>query len=221
MLDNSFKLNNAFVLDGSALSPYVVPDPVVPNTDNDAFYASVLSQSEDPVGVYEQIKMQQEANDGMSDIIINVRNYYKQQKDSEKALLIEEIIADETIDRESKKQLLESFTLGEDKFTLQDEYLNFLTNSRLAEQPEVTAEDLEYVDFKINKNDELDQVINKCLNHPTYVICEVFTDPDQDFAPKLASKVDKDGKISSPSLEEMSPFLPDSEHQENLNYLKS
>lgn len=75
--------------------------------------------------------------------------------------------------------------------------------------------------FKINKNDELDQVINKCLNHPTYIICEVFTDPDQDFAPKLASKVDKDGKISSPSLEEMSPFLPDSEHQENLNYLKS
>jgi len=151
MLDNSFKLNNAYVPDGSSLAPYVVPDPIVPNTDNDAFYASILAQSEDPVGVYEQIKMEQEANDGMSDIIINVRDYYRRQKDSEKALLIEEIIADDTIDRESKKQLLESFTLGEDKFTLQDEYLNFLTNSRLAEQPDITPDDLEYVDFKMSK----------------------------------------------------------------------
>ena len=194
MLDNSFKLNNAFVPDGSALSPYVVPDPVVPNTDNDAFYASVLSQSEDPVGVYEQIKMQQEANDGMSDIIINVRNYYKQQKDSEKALLIEEIIADETIDRESKKQLLESFTLGEDKFTLQDEYLNFLTNSRLAEQPEVTAEDLEYVDFKINKL-KIDQALD---NFGT----DLVSNKVKEDLPKIDKKFNENFNVVTSILEQ-------------------
>lgn len=73
--------------------------------------------------------------------------------------------------------------------------------------------------FKISDNNELDSEIMKCLNHPSFAICEVYTDPDQDFAPKLASKVGDDGKMFSPSLEEMSPFLPDDEHKDNLKFL--
>ena len=38
-------------------------------------------------------------------------------------------------------------------------------------------------------------------------LCEVMVDPGRDFAPKSASKVLPDGRIVSPSLDDMAPFL--------------
>lgn len=48
------------------------------------------------------------------------------------------------------------------------------------------------------------------------VICEVLLDPDQPFAPKLAAKQHPDGRITSPPLEDLSPFLPREELLNNL-----
>lgn len=48
------------------------------------------------------------------------------------------------------------------------------------------------------------------------VICEVLLDPDQPFAPKLSAKQHPDGRITSPPLEDLSPFLPREELLDNL-----
>ena len=48
-------------------------------------------------------------------------------------------------------------------------------------------------------------------------ICEVLVDTEQNFEPKSASKVLPDGRIISPSLDDMKPFL-DRELFEEINY---
>jgi acetolactate synthase-1/2/3 large subunit len=48
------------------------------------------------------------------------------------------------------------------------------------------------------------------------VICEVLLDPDQPFAPKLGAKQHPDGRITSPPLEDLSPFLSREELLDNL-----
>lgn len=45
------------------------------------------------------------------------------------------------------------------------------------------------------------------------VICEVIVDQAQNFAPKLSSKVLPDGKIVSPSIDDMFPFLDREEYE--------
>lgn len=47
------------------------------------------------------------------------------------------------------------------------------------------------------------------------VFCEVVVDPKQNFEPKLSSKVLPDGSIVSPSIDDMFPFLPKEEYEEN------
>jgi len=48
------------------------------------------------------------------------------------------------------------------------------------------------------------------------VICEIITDPSQDFEPKLTSKMFEDGSFFTPSLEDMYPFLSQEEMRENV-----
>ena len=49
------------------------------------------------------------------------------------------------------------------------------------------------------------------------VFCEVIVDPKQNFEPKLSSKVLPDGKIVSPEIDDMFPFLPKAEYEQNKN----
>lgn len=53
--------------------------------------------------------------------------------------------------------------------------------------------------------------IQKALSVEGPVIIEAVIDPEQFFAPKLAAKRLPDGSMVSPSLEDMSPFLPPEE----------
>lgn len=46
-------------------------------------------------------------------------------------------------------------------------------------------------------------------------ICEVICDPHQNFEPKLSSKVLPDGRIVSPEIDDMYPFLPREEYEAN------
>ena len=48
------------------------------------------------------------------------------------------------------------------------------------------------------------------------IICEVFLDSDQSFAPKLSAKQHSDGRITSPPLEDLFPFLSREELLNNL-----
>lgn len=72
--------------------------------------------------------------------------------------------------------------------------------------------------YRIKNNDECNDILVEALNCEGACICEVMVDPAQNFAPKSSSKVLPNGKIVSPSLDDMAPFLERSEF-EKIKYL--
>lgn len=61
--------------------------------------------------------------------------------------------------------------------------------------------------FTIRSAEDAESVIPALHAHPGPAICEVFTHPEQLFAPKLAVAVQEDGSLVSPPLEDLSPLL--------------
>lgn len=78
------------------------------------------------------------------------------------------------------------------------------------------SHDIEY--FAIKHSKETKNIINKVLKKNNAVICEVFIDKNQEFAPKVSSFRDKDGKIYSRPLEDQAPFL-DRDELKELMYI--
>jgi acetolactate synthase-1/2/3 large subunit len=60
------------------------------------------------------------------------------------------------------------------------------------------------------------EFVQMLLQSDLPAIIEVVVDPEQMFAPKLAARKLEDGSLLSPSLEYMSPFLPDAEMEQNI-----
>ena len=65
-------------------------------------------------------------------------------------------------------------------------------------------------------NGELVPAIETALRTDSPVICEIFVSRDQNFEPKSAAKRLPDGTMVSPPLEDLSPFLPEEEMDENM-----
>jgi acetolactate synthase-1/2/3 large subunit len=65
-------------------------------------------------------------------------------------------------------------------------------------------------------HDKMDEVIASTLAIDGPAVCEVMLDESVVFAPKLGSKQLPDGRIVSPSLEDLSPFLSREELQDNM-----
>lgn len=63
---------------------------------------------------------------------------------------------------------------------------------------------------------EMHEAISTTLDSNGPQICEVFLDLKQGFSPKLASRQLADGRIISPALEDMFPFLPREELEQNM-----
>ncbi|HEX4086565.1 MAG TPA: thiamine pyrophosphate-binding protein [Chthoniobacteraceae bacterium] len=63
---------------------------------------------------------------------------------------------------------------------------------------------------------QLETAIAGTLAEKGAALCELFLDLNQQFAPKLSSKKTPDGKIISPPLEDLAPFLSRSELLENM-----
>lgn len=64
------------------------------------------------------------------------------------------------------------------------------------------------VDYcRIDSLENCDDMLCNYLKKDGPAICEVIVDPSQNFAPKSSSKVLPDGRIVSPSLDDMFPFL--------------
>lgn len=61
--------------------------------------------------------------------------------------------------------------------------------------------------IKCETHAELSNKITQTLNEKGPVICEVLLDKNQAFSPKLSAKRHPDGRITSPPLEDLSPFL--------------
>lgn len=71
--------------------------------------------------------------------------------------------------------------------------------------------------FSISSIDKLeDKNFDLILNDISPAIIEVFVDPEQGFSPKLASRKNDDGSMSSPELEDMAPFLGGAELAKNI-----
>lgn len=69
--------------------------------------------------------------------------------------------------------------------------------------------------FLVDNIDTAGEIIAKVLNTEGPVMCEVVLDPKQNFEPKLSSKVLPDGKIVSPGIDDMYPFLDREEYNQN------
>lgn len=84
--------------------------------------------------------------------------------------------------------------------------LSFPDASRIA-----YAYDIPYV--KIDKIDEVAEKLQEVMSIDGPVFCEVVVDEKQNFEPKLSSKVLPDGRIVSPELDDMFPFLDREEYE--------
>ncbi len=71
--------------------------------------------------------------------------------------------------------------------------------------------------YAISKEEEADTIVEKVLEEDGSVICEVYVDEEQVFAPKSSAKVLSDGSIISPSIDDMAPFLPREEYLQIQN----
>ena len=61
-------------------------------------------------------------------------------------------------------------------------------------------------------HDEIKQILEK----DGAILCEVIVEKEYAFSPKLSAKKLEDGTMISPSLEDMYPFLPREEYEENI-----
>ena len=62
----------------------------------------------------------------------------------------------------------------------------------------------------------MDPTTQALLNNKESAIIEIMLDPSQSFSPKLASKKLPNGKMVSPALEDMAPFLEKEEMRSNM-----
>lgn len=60
----------------------------------------------------------------------------------------------------------------------------------------------------IRRNDELEGILKKIFSKDGFCMCEVFVDTVQAFEPKPSAMKLPDGRIVSPPLEDLAPFLP-------------
>ena len=73
-----------------------------------------------------------------------------------------------------------------------------------------------YPYVRAEHNGELAEAVEKTLAMEGPVICEIFVSTDQNFEPKSSAKRLPDGTLVSPPLEDLAPFLPDEEMDENM-----
>lgn len=62
--------------------------------------------------------------------------------------------------------------------------------------------------FSARSNQEVSAIIDKVFSMNQYAMCEIFVDVSQNFEPKSATKRLPDGRLVSPPLEDLEPFLP-------------
>ena len=65
-------------------------------------------------------------------------------------------------------------------------------------------------------HEEMAQAITDTLGVDGPAVCEIMLDENLSFAPKLGAKQWPDGRITSPALEDLSPFLSREELRENM-----
>lgn len=70
--------------------------------------------------------------------------------------------------------------------------------------------------FSAHSNAQMQETVKAVLAEPGYAFCEIFTDTVQVWEPKSSAKRLPDGRLISPPLEDLAPFLSREELAENL-----
>lgn len=78
------------------------------------------------------------------------------------------------------------------------------------------AEAFGYPYFSAHSNAEMKETVQQVLARPGFVFCEIFTDTVQGWEPKSAARRLEDGRLVSPPLEDLAPFLSREELAENM-----
>ncbi len=73
-----------------------------------------------------------------------------------------------------------------------------------------------YKYFSADSNARMREAVSAALQEEGPVFCEIFTDTKQVWEPKSSAKRLPDGRIVSPPLEDLAPFLPREELRENM-----
>lgn len=68
--------------------------------------------------------------------------------------------------------------------------------------------------IRIDNIDDVETKVKKVFEADGPFFCEIVLDEEQNFSPKVSSKVLEDGQIVSPPIEDMFPFLPKEELEE-------
>lgn len=84
---------------------------------------------------------------------------------------------------------------------------------------ELVAKAFGYPYFSARSNEEMKKVVDKVMSIKGAVFCEIFVSTTQSFEPKSATKCLPDGTLVSPPLEDLAPFLPREELEQNM-YIK-
>ncbi|MEA4925062.1 MAG: thiamine pyrophosphate-binding protein [Syntrophomonadaceae bacterium] len=74
--------------------------------------------------------------------------------------------------------------------------------------------------YKCETNKELGHVLNKFLENENYGICEIIEDSNQPIEPKIMSKALEDGRIISPPIDDLAPFLGKELYRKYSSYAK-
>jgi acetolactate synthase-1/2/3 large subunit len=69
---------------------------------------------------------------------------------------------------------------------------------------------------RCNRHEDMADAIAQTLAVDGPAVCEMIVDENVVFAPKLSAKQHPDGRITSPPLEDLSPFLPREVFKENM-----
>ena len=73
-----------------------------------------------------------------------------------------------------------------------------------------------YPYYACRRNRDLAEQIDRTLAEPGAAVCEIFVDKEQAYEPKSSAKLLPDGRITSPPLEDLAPFLPHEELAANM-----
>lgn len=73
-----------------------------------------------------------------------------------------------------------------------------------------------YPYYCAHSNEEMEKVVDEVLQTDGPVFCEIFTDTEQVWEPKSSTKRLEDGTLVSPPLEDLAPFLPREELQQQM-----
>lgn len=85
---------------------------------------------------------------------------------------------------------------------------------------EKIADAFEIPYVRIDQLNEVEKQVGEILHREGPVFCEVVLDDTQNFAPKLSSRVLPDGRIVSPEIDDMFPFLDRGEYAQNKEIAK-